>query len=94
MSVAASTMFLIPTTLAFMVIYDKIFSVFHYIGFFGMILSATLVTYNKQKKKQKETNIVTAAENEKKPEEDEININIYEHPLRKYNSTSKKKERF
>ena len=60
-----------------------------------MILSATLVTYNKQKKKQKETNIVTAAENEKKPEEDEININIiYEHPLRKYNSTSKKKERF
>ena len=55
-----------------MVIYDKIFSVFHYIGFFGMILSATLVTYNKQKKKQKKTNIVTAAENKKKPEEDEI----------------------
>ena len=79
-----------------MVIYDKIFSVFHYIGFFGMILSATLVTYNKQKKKQKKTNIVTAAENEKKPEEDEINtsINIYEHPLHKYNSTTKKKERF
>ena len=41
-----------------------------------MILSATLVTYNKQKKKQKKTNIVTAAENKKKPEEDEINIRV------------------
>ena len=46
--VSVSQLFLAPTTLSFLVIYNKTFSVFHYIAFFGILMSAMLVSYTKK----------------------------------------------
>ena len=46
--VSVSQLFLVPTTMSFLVIYDKTFSIFHYIAFFGILMSAMLVSYTKK----------------------------------------------